>query len=75
MDLAASIYLSEAPFPPRFLFGVLKQFCMFGIWSNTQCKTPVDALYKTPYYTLYKYIPLYLFTQGREGGGGGKVNQ
>ncbi len=24
-----------------------KQFCRFGIWSNTQCKTPVDALHTT----------------------------
>jgi hypothetical protein len=28
-----------------------------------------------PCYTLYKYIPLYLFTQGRVGGGVGEVNQ
>ncbi len=35
-DLAAGVYLSEAPSPPRFLFGVVKQFCRFGIWSYTQ---------------------------------------
>ncbi len=26
---AAGVYLSEAPTPPRFLFGVVKQFCRF----------------------------------------------
>ncbi len=26
-DFAKGAYLSEAPFPPRFLFGVVKQFC------------------------------------------------
>jgi hypothetical protein len=29
--LAAGVYLSEAISPPRFLFGVVNQFCMFGI--------------------------------------------
>jgi hypothetical protein len=43
-DVAAGNYLSAAPSPPRFLFGVEKQFCKFGIWSNTQCLTPVYAL-------------------------------
>jgi hypothetical protein len=47
MDLAAGVYLSEASSPPRFLLGVVKQFCRFGIWSNTQCITPVDALHTT----------------------------
>ncbi len=62
------------PSPPRFMFGMLKQFCKFGIWSNPQCLNPVDALHTTwsnpppPCYTLYKYIPLYFFTQGRGGG-------
>ncbi len=46
-DLAAGVYLSEAPSPPRFLFGVVKQFCRFGIWSNTQCVTSEDALHTT----------------------------
>ncbi len=53
------------------MFGVVKQFCSFGIWSNTQCITPVDALHTTwspPLHTVY--IPLYLFTEGR-----GEVNQ
>ena len=44
-DLAAGVYLSEAPFPTRFVLGVVQQFCGFGIWSNTQCITPVDALH------------------------------
>jgi hypothetical protein len=58
-DLEAGVYLSEAPSPPRFLFGVVKQFCRFGI-------SPPPP----PCYTLYKYkcIPLYFFTQGRGGG-------
>jgi hypothetical protein len=58
-DLAASVYLSEAPSPPRFLFGVQKQFCRFRIGSNTQCVTLVDALHtiwSPPRYSLYKYI-------------------
>jgi hypothetical protein len=36
-DLAAGVYLSEAPSRPWFLFKVIKQFSGFGIWSNTQC--------------------------------------
>jgi len=73
-DLTASIYLSEAPSPPRFW--VVQQFCRFGIWSNTQCMTPVYALHITPtpppsVTHCTEWIDLYLFTQGR---GGGKVN-
>ncbi len=34
-DFAAGVYLSEAPSPPRFLFGVVKQFNRFWIWSDT----------------------------------------
>ncbi len=52
---------SEAPSPPRFFFGVVKQCCCFG-------KPPVDAPHTTrspPSYTLYKNITLYLFKQGR----------
>ncbi len=56
--------------------GAVKQFCRFRIWSSTQCITPVYALHTTrsplpPCYTLYKYITLYLFTQGRGEGGWG----
>jgi hypothetical protein len=73
--MAPGVYLSVAPSPPSFLFGVVNQFCRFGIWSNTLCITSVYALHTTrspppfPRYTLYKYIPLYLFTQGRRKGG------
>jgi hypothetical protein len=45
--LAAGVYLSEASSPPRFLFGVVKQFCMFRIWPNTQCITPLYAFHTT----------------------------
>ncbi len=40
------IYLSPPPLQ-GFLFGVVNQFCKFGIWSNTQIITPVDALHIT----------------------------
>jgi hypothetical protein len=33
--------------PPIFLFGVGKQSCKFGIWSNTQCIIPEYALHIT----------------------------
>ncbi len=39
--------VSGVPSPPRFC-RVAKQFCRFGIWSNTQCITPVYALHITP---------------------------
>jgi hypothetical protein len=65
--MAAGVYLSKAHSTPRLLFGLAKQFCRFGIWSNAQCITPVDALHTTRY-TLYKYITLYLFTFGKGGG-------
>jgi len=45
MDIAVGVYLSEASSHPRFLFGVVKQFCRYGIWSNTQCITPVDGVH------------------------------
>jgi hypothetical protein len=47
MYLAAGVYAYEAPSPPRFLFLVVKQFCRFEIWSNTQCISPVYALHIT----------------------------
>ncbi len=59
-----------------FLFGVLKQFCRFGIWSNIQCITHVSALHTTrsppppPCYTLYKYIDLYVHVLIHTGKGG-----
>jgi hypothetical protein len=52
MYLAAGVYLSEAPSPPRFLFGVVKQFCRFGIWSHTQCIIPEYALRITQFQNL-----------------------
>jgi hypothetical protein len=61
--LAACVYLSEAPSPPRFLLGVVKQFCRFLIRSNTQCITLVDALHTTwsppsLLHTVYLYVPV-----------------
>jgi hypothetical protein len=41
-DLAAGVYLSEAPSPPRVSFG---KAILYGIWSNTQCITPVDGFH------------------------------
>jgi hypothetical protein len=75
MDLAACVYLFEAHSSHRFLFGVVKKFCSFGIWSNTQCITSVDALHTTrsptpppsPCYTLCRLCRPY---SHREGGGG-----
>ncbi len=29
------------------LFGVVKQFCRFWIWSETECKTPAEYGYST----------------------------
>ncbi len=46
-DLAAGVYLPEAPSPPWFLFGVVKQFFWFRIWLNILFITPVDALHTT----------------------------
>ncbi len=51
-DFAAGVYLSEAPSPPKFLFGVAKQFCRFRIWctllqnmasNTTQHPSPIPA--------------------------------
>ncbi len=73
--MAAGVYLSEAPSPPRFLFGVEKQFFRVGIWPNytvyNSCICSPHNPIPSPRYTLYKYIPLYLFKQGRGDGGGG----
>jgi hypothetical protein len=70
--LATGAYISEAPSPPRFLFGVVPQFCRFGIWSNTQCitlnmlSTQPNPL--PPCYTLY-------IGGGGGGGGGGELER
>jgi hypothetical protein len=68
--MAAGVFISEPPFTARFLF-------RFGIWSNKQCITPVYALYTTRFFrfTLYKYIDMYLFTQGRGDGGSKPVRR
>jgi hypothetical protein len=42
--LAAGVYLSEAPSPPRFLVGLVMQICRFVIRSNTQGITNEDSL-------------------------------
>ncbi len=50
------------PLPPRFLFGMVKQFCRFGIWSNTQCNTsPVYALHRTrsPTHCIVLGLPVF----------------
>ncbi len=70
-------YLSVSA--PLLGFGVEKQFCRFGIWSNIQCITPVEALQpaRSPppsCYTLYKYstwTPVLIHT----GKGGGELTR
>ncbi len=59
------------PNPKARLF--LKITCK-GIWRQVynSCRCSPHNLIPSPRYTLYKYIPLYLFTQGR---GGGEINQ
>jgi hypothetical protein len=79
MDLAAGVYLSEAPSCSMFLFGVVKQFLRYGIWSNTQWITPVYALHKPdpilpllpyPLYTVNTYPCTYSTGKGVGGGQG-----
>ncbi len=55
--------MSEAPSPTRFLFGVVKQHCRFGIWSNAQCITPVYALHKnrSPPPTLLHTVEIHTY--------------
>jgi hypothetical protein len=69
----------EAPSPPKFLVGVLKQFCRFGTWSNTQCITPVLSTQPDhpppPCYTLYEYMPPVLIHTGKGGGVGEPVRR
>jgi hypothetical protein len=52
--------------PPPFCLGVEKQFCGFGIWSNTHCRcSPVSSQH-----VLIHTAVLILI--GRGGGGGGQ---
>ncbi len=71
--MAAGVYLSEAPSPPRFLFRVVYQFCRLWILSGTECKTPAE------YGLQQNSIPPPPFTQytysHREGGGGRELNK
>ncbi len=64
MVFAPGVYLSEAPSPTRFLFGVLRQFCRFWIWSDLQhnSTTPPPP---PPNHTVCLYSTLIL---GRGGG-------
>jgi hypothetical protein len=74
MDLAASVDLSETPYPPRFLFGVLKLFCRFRIWSNTYtvynyCRcSPQNLIQPLP---VTHYINTYPCTYSHRDGGWG----
>jgi hypothetical protein len=54
------------------LFGVVKQFCRFRIWSETECKTPAEY---GPQYISTPHPPtvthcLYILYIGKWGGGG-----
>jgi hypothetical protein len=73
-DFAATIYLSEAPSPPRFLpwgassncvasqSGQIQSVKLYSICSPTQL-----IFHPLPRYTLHTYIYLYLFIQERRG--------
>jgi hypothetical protein len=63
-----------------FLFGVVKQFCRFRIWSETECKTLAEygLQHNTtpptpppPSHTLSVYT-VHLVLEGGEGGGRGQ---
>ncbi len=78
--LCGRVFSVWGPSPPRTLFGVVKQFHKFWMWSDTECKTLAEyALQQNPIYppcTLYTYVYMYsiltVFTQGR---GRGELNQ
>ncbi len=71
-DLAAGVYLSEAPLILGFCLGwyinfvdsgsgkILYNYCMLSIQPDPSPPPPPPTCY-----TLYKYIPLHLFTQRR----------
>ncbi len=62
--LAAGVW---GPLPAKVLFGVVKQFCRFGIWSNKHCICSPHNPIPHPRYTLYKmYKPVFIHT-GKEG--------
>ncbi len=62
------------------LFGMVKQFCRFWIWSETECKTPAE--YGTqhnstpppppPNPTFFFLFFYFFFGRGGGGGGGGQ---
>ncbi len=65
------------PYPPRFLLGVVKQFCRFWIWSETERLTLAEYGLQhklstspppLPSHTLSVYTVLWLWF-GRGGGG------
>jgi hypothetical protein len=74
-DFAAGVYLSPPPLLD-FCFGVVKQFCRFGNWSNAKCIAPVDALHTTwshpPSPSGRHCINTYLCTYSHREGGGGR---
>ncbi len=57
-----------------FLFGVMKQFCRFWIWSETECKTAeYGPQYISPPPPPQKSHTVCIYcTLGRGGGGGGR---
>jgi len=69
--LAAGVYLSEAPYPPRFLFGVVKQFyegSEFGTVYYSCICSPHNPIPSRPVSHCQECIDLYLFTKGKGGG-------
>ncbi len=61
------------PLPPRFLFGAVKKFCRFRIWSNTQsCICSPHNLIPPVTHCMNTYSCTYLH---REGGGGGAIGE
>ncbi len=57
-----------------FLFGVVKQFCRFWIWSETECKTPAEygpQYISTPPTPTPHSHALSVYTVHKEGGEGG----
>ncbi len=72
-DLAAGVYLSEAPSPSRFLFGVIKQLCTVGsksgqilvmstISKRKQKRSDIEAYYRKEIKTFW-FGPLKIWTE------------